>query len=127
MPPINDEHADRLSLCQSSTTAELSELRMALQRVRMSQRPLSTLILCDSQSALYQLSSRDRAGSLANEVAHLVRSIEDAGWKLSFQWIFADSSIPGSERADALAAASTRRRTLPNYTADSRCAAHHPC
>lgn len=42
---------------------------------------------------------------LANKVAHLARSWEHEGWKLSFQLIPANLLIPGNERGDALDAA----------------------
>lgn len=52
------------------------------------------LFIClNSQSALYHLSSEDRASLLASEVTYLTQSIRYVGWKLSFQRILADSYI----------------------------------
>ncbi|KAG0424547.1 hypothetical protein HPB47_028229 [Ixodes persulcatus] len=65
--------------------------------------PDDWLPLSDSQAALAQLYSLERASPLAREIAGEVLLLESLGHRLAFQWVSSYCGIPGNESANNLA------------------------
>ncbi|KAG0417344.1 hypothetical protein HPB47_005673 [Ixodes persulcatus] len=95
---------ERLAFRATSTTTELAAILLALRLVRCGSRgPDNWLLLSDSQAALAQLYSLERASPLAREIAGEALLLESLGHRLAFQWVPSHCGIPGNESADNLA------------------------
>ncbi|KAM7295729.1 uncharacterized protein ISCGN_021001 [Ixodes scapularis] len=95
---------ERLAFKATSTTTELAAILLALRLVpRGSRGPDSWLLLSDSQAALAQLYSLERASLLARQIAGEAQLLSDLGHRVAFQWVPSPCGIPENEIADGLA------------------------
>ena len=94
----------RLSDYSSSTFCELCGILDAVSF--LSQRALSAVIICDSQSALQALSSANpHCTEIVNRIFSLLALTRDRAICVKFIWIPSHINISCSDKADALAKA----------------------
>ncbi|KAG0433831.1 hypothetical protein HPB47_019553 [Ixodes persulcatus] len=103
IPSIGKEHAVRINIETSSTTAEMVAILLALEYLGNTEWMTAAVILTDSRTALRNLANAGEGSLLAQETAHLATTLQERGWTLAFQWVPAHSGIVGNERADTLA------------------------